>query len=88
MASSVDLSGRYANCSGSRVVGSAKVMNVLISLSKHFITVDVRAMGLKSTELLGCGFFGTGTIMDFLKQVGITHCLSERLNITVNGGAS
>lgn len=88
MASSVDLSGRYANCSGSRVVDSVEVMNVLMSLSKHFISTDVRAMGLKSLELLGCGFFGTGTIVDFLKQVGITHCLSERLNITVNRGAS
>lgn len=45
MATSVDLLGKYANCSGSGVVGKEEVMRVLINLSKHFITTEVRAMG-------------------------------------------
>lgn len=46
IALSVDLSGWYANCNRSSVVGSVEVMNVLVSLLKHFIITDLRATGL------------------------------------------
>lgn len=45
MASSLDLSGWYVNCSGPKVLGSNEVMKVLIGLLKIF-TTDVRAVGL------------------------------------------
>lgn len=41
---------------------------------KRFIITELRAMGLKSSRLLGCGFFGTGeNRTDSLKQVGIAR---------------
>lgn len=63
------ITGQCANCSELRVVASEKVMNVLMRLSKHFITTELNVMGLKSLVVLGCGLFRTGTIMDFLNQV-------------------
>lgn len=40
------LSIQYANCNRSSVVGIVEVMNILVSLLKHFIMTDMRAMGL------------------------------------------
>ena len=47
IASSVDLLGRYANCSGSRVSGKVEMEEIwsLTSLSKHFMMTEVKAMG-------------------------------------------
>ena len=45
MASSVDLLGRYANCSGARVSGKVEVICSLTSLSKHFMMTEVSAAG-------------------------------------------
>ena len=43
--SSVDLLGRYANWSGSRVSGRMLSMCAMTSLSKHFMATDVSATG-------------------------------------------
>ncbi len=45
MASSVDLLERYANWRGSKVTGMDELMWLLTSLSKTFMTIDVRATG-------------------------------------------
>ncbi len=42
IASSMDLLEHYTNCSRSRDRGSEEVMKFLTSLSKHFITTEVR----------------------------------------------
>lgn len=61
----------------------------MISFSKHFISTDVRAIGLKSLGLMGRGFFGVGIIIDSTrKQLGITHHCSERLNMSGNTGTN
>ena len=45
IASSVDLLGRCANWSGSRVSGIMVLMGTITSLSKHFMATDVSATG-------------------------------------------
>ena len=45
IASSVDLLGRYANWSGSRVSGMMVLMRAMNSISEHFIATDVSARG-------------------------------------------
>ena len=45
IASSVDRFRRYANCRGSRVSGMVFLMWDMIILSKHFISIEVSAMG-------------------------------------------
>ena len=45
-ASSVDLLGRYANWSRSRVSGIMVLMWAITSLSKHFMATDMSATGL------------------------------------------
>lgn len=45
MTSSVERLGWYANYNGSRVSGHEEVMKSLTSLSKHFITSEVKATG-------------------------------------------
>ena len=39
-------------------------------LSKHFMTMDVNAIGLKSLFTFGQGFLGTGFIIDFFPEGG------------------
>lgn len=56
-----------------------EAMKVMISFSAPFMTTDVSAMGRKSFKQLGWGFLGTGTIIVFLKHVGIMHLDGERL---------
>jgi hypothetical protein len=70
LASSVDLLGRFANWSGSRVSGMMVLMSAMTSLSKHFMATDVSALGWYS-----------GTMVVYLKHVGITDWVRERLNI-------
>ena len=45
IASSVDLFGRYANWSGSRVSG-IMMLSAITNLSKHFMATDMSATGL------------------------------------------
>ncbi len=45
MSSSVHWFGRYANWSGSSVLGRLVLMLCMTSLSKHFIVIGVSAMG-------------------------------------------
>ncbi len=45
IASSVERFGRYANWSGSSVLGMLVLMFCMTSLSKHFIMIGVSAMG-------------------------------------------
>ncbi len=45
IASSVERFGRYANCSGSSVLGRLFLMLFMTNLSKHFIMIGVSAMG-------------------------------------------
>ena len=45
IASFVDLLGRYANWSGSRVSRMMEVMCAMTSLSTHFMITDVSATG-------------------------------------------
>ncbi len=45
IASSVEWFGRYANWSGSSVLGRLVLMLCMTNLSKHFIMIGVSAMG-------------------------------------------
>ncbi len=45
IASSVELFGRYANWSGSSVLGRLVLILCMTDLSKHFIMIGVSAMG-------------------------------------------
>ncbi len=45
IASSIERFGRYANWSGSSVLGMLVLMLCMTSLSKHFIMIGVSAMG-------------------------------------------
>ncbi len=45
MASSVERFGRYANWSGSSVLGRLDLIWCMTNLSKHFIMIGVSAMG-------------------------------------------
>ncbi len=45
IASSIEQLGRYANWSGSSVLGRLVLMLCMTSLSKHFIMIGVSAMG-------------------------------------------
>ncbi len=45
MAPSVERFGRYANWSGSRVLGRLDLIWCMTNLSKHFIMIGVSAMG-------------------------------------------
>ena len=53
------------------------------SLSKHFITTDVRAMGLKLFRLLLADVFGTGMMVADFMQAGMVAWVRERLKILV-----
>lgn len=64
--------------------GIAAFMCVSISLSKHFIIIGFKAIGLYSFKHFAVDFFGTGIIGVDLKQVGTIACRSELLNILVN----
>ncbi len=45
IASSVERFGRYANCSGSSVLGRLVLILCMTNLSKHFIMIGVRCYG-------------------------------------------
>ncbi len=51
------------------------------------MTTDVRATGLYSLSPVILGFFGTGMMVDLLKQEGTSHSSSDLLNICVKMGA-
>lgn len=82
MPSSIDLFALYANWCLSRVGGSAALMCLKTSFSKHFITVGMRATGLRSFKLLIDVFLGMGTVF------GTVHRDRERLKILLNTSAS
>ncbi len=58
------------------------------SLSKTFMTVDVRASGRKSFRQEGLLFLGTAMMTDFLNEVGTTEVARDSLNMEVNKPAS
>ena len=49
--------------------GRVEVMRSLISLSKHFMMMEVSATG-QSFSLVTLAFVGTGTMVALLKHVG------------------
>ncbi len=51
------------------------------SLSKTFMTVDVRASGQKSFRQEGLLFLGTGMITDFLNEVGTRKVARDSLKM-------
>ena len=53
------------------------------SLSRHFITTDVSAMGLRSFPLLPADVFGTGMIIADFQQDGMVARDREILKILV-----
>jgi len=55
------------------------------SLSKHFMTTDVRLMGLQSLRHFDVDDFGTGMMVAVFRHGGMMACDSERLNILVRG---
>ena len=69
-ASSTPLLGLYANCSGSKSGSTFRKISSLTSLSKTFITSDVRATGRKSLKFPECFVFGTGTIIECFQSSG------------------
>lgn len=58
------------------------------SLSNDFMTTDVRATGLQLSNPVVFRIFGTGVIIEHLKEHGTTHCSSNLLKICVKIGAS
>jgi len=83
-ASSTDLLAREENCRGS----SRPFRWVNTSLSKEFMTTDVRATGLSSFNPVMEDFLGTWMIMERLKHDGTSHGSSDGLKICVKMGAS
>jgi len=63
-------------------------MWVLTSRSKHFMMMEFSATGRSSFRQLLEGFFGTGTMVVYLKQVGTADWYRERLNMVLNTSAS
>ncbi len=53
------------------------------SLSKHFISTDVKAIGLKLFKLQSVVVLETGMITDVFRQVGMMALVKERLRILV-----
>lgn len=81
--------GPYANCRGSRVLGTDEQMWALTSFSKHFINTKVSAIGRKSLWHAAFAFLGyEGDEGDLLKHVGTMDCASDTLNMAVKTGAS
>ena len=54
------------------------------SLSKDFMTTDVRATGLKSFRPVMRDFLGTGIMVESLKQEGTSHSSRNWLKIGVS----
>ena len=48
------------------------------------MSTEARATGQWSFKQAAEAFFGTGTMVDLLKQAGTTDLARERLNIVVN----
>lgn len=46
----------------------------LISLSKHLLTMEVRATGFQSFKQVPIDFFSTDTMLDLLNRVGTVVC--------------
>ncbi len=63
--------------------GSSNVLQVGTSLSNDFITTDVKATGLWSLSPAIFVFFGTGMMMENLKQEGTSQNSSDLLKINV-----
>lgn len=63
------------------MVGIAALMCYNTSLS---MTTGVSATGLKSLRDVATVCFGTGMIVDILRQVGVMHFNRERLKVLVN----
>jgi len=59
-----------------------------VSLSTLFITTDVRATGLQSFRYVILSYFGTGTMVDVLKQDGTQHSGMDRLKMSESSGDS
>ena len=77
MASSMEQLVRYANCRGSRVGGRRFFMWIRISLSKHFMMVEVSAIGWWSLRQNTGDFLSTGIMVVVLKLDGTVVLLRE-----------
>ena len=84
VASSVDLFALYANCSGSSACLVWVCMLLRTNLSKHFITIGVKATGRKSFNSFGARDFGTGEMIEDFHSDGTTQSLSDQENKTLN----
>lgn len=63
--------------------GRTDLMCLMMNCSKHFMMIVVCTNGRSSFKQAGADFFGTGTTVVALKQVGTTAWLSEMLKMSV-----
>ena len=68
--------------------GSILQISTLMNLSKHLLTLEVRATGRQPFGHVTLLFFGTGMMTDDLKQMGTMPVERERLKMFVNTPAS
>ena len=57
------------------------IQSFKIILSKHFVTIGVKATGLKSFIVITFSFLGTGIIFEVFQMLGMEEVDKDRLNI-------